>query len=264
MRALLLGLILLAGTGRAQEAIEVDLALVLAVDVSRSMSPGELAIQRQGYIAALTSQEVLGAIGSGFLGRIGLTYVEWAGASSQRVVADWAVIETAADARLFAARIAAPRPPTMRRTSISGALIFARERLLASPFDAPRWVVDVSGDGPNNHGNPVTVARDWLVGQGITINGLPLMTNEGAGGRWHLDDLDRYYRDCVIGGPGAFVVPVTDWSQFAQAVRRKLVLEISGLAAVGLRPAQAAAGATYDCLIGENIWEQERGRWDLR
>ena len=258
MRALLL-VLLLALPARAEAPVEVDLELVLAVDVSRSMTPGEREIQRQGYSAALTSPEVIGAIQGGFLGRIGLTYVEWAGAEAQRVTVHWTLIETSEDAAAFAARIARAAAPSMRRTSISGALLFARERLADSPFDAPRQVIDVSGDGPNNQGLPVLSARDLLVSEGVTINGLPLMTNEGAGRAWHLPDLDLYYQACVIGGPGAFVVPVYDWSQFAEAVRRKLVLEISGLAARGLRQAQATAPAAYDCLTGEKIWERNRG-----
>jgi hypothetical protein len=261
MRTLLLAL-LLALPARAEVPIEVDLELVLAVDVSRSMSPGEREIQRQGYAVALTSPEVIGAIRGGFLGRIGLTYLEWAGTEAQRVIVDWTLIESAEDAIDFAAHIARAVNPGMRRTSISGALLFARARFADSPFEAPRQVVDVSGDGPNNQGLPVLTARDLLVSEGVTINGLPLMTNEGAGSAWYLPDLDLYYHACVIGGPGAFVVPVYDWSQFASAVRRKLVLEISGLAASGLRAAQAATPAAYDCLIGEKIWEQNRG-WGI-
>lgn len=261
MRALLFAL-LLALPARGEEPVEFDLELVLAVDVSRSMSPGEREIQRQGYAAALASPEVIGAIRGGFLGRIGLTYLEWAGAEAQRVTVEWTLIETPEDAADFAARIARAVNPGMRRTSISGALLFARARLAESPFVAPRQVIDVSGDGPNNHGLPVLSARDLLLSQGVTINGLPLMTNEGAGSAWYLPDLDLYYHSCVTGGPGAFVVPVYDWSQFASAVRRKLVLEISGLAAIGLRPAQAAAPAAYDCMIGEKIWERNRG-WGI-
>jgi hypothetical protein len=261
MRTLFLAL-LLALPARAEAPVEVDLELVLAVDVSRSMSPGELEIQRQGYATALVSPEVTGAIRNGFLGRIGVIYLEWAGSNAHRVIADWTLIESPADADAFAARIARSVNPSMRRTSISGALLFARERLEDSPFEAPRQVIDVSGDGPNNQGHPVLAARDLLVSEGVTINGLPLMTNEGFGGAWYLPDLDLYYQACVIGGPGAFVVPVYDWSQFASAVRRKLVLEISGLAASGLRPAQAAAPTAYDCLIGEKIWER-RGTFDI-
>lgn len=258
MRALFLAL-LLALTTRAEAQIEVDLELVLAVDASRSMSPGERDLQRQGYAAALTAPEVIGAIRGGFLGRIGLTYVEWAGAGANRVIVDWTLIETPQDAAAFAAGITRAVAPGMRRTSISGALLFARARLGQSPFAAPRRVIDISGDGPNNQGLPVLAARDLLVSEGVTINGLPLMTSEGAGGAWQLPDLDLYYQACVIGGPGAFVVPVRDWSQFAAAVRRKLVLEISGLAERGLRRAQAAAPTSYDCLIGEKIWERRRG-----
>lgn len=266
MRRLALALILcLAAPAAAQEAapVEVDLQLVLAVDVSRSMSPRELEIQRRGYAEALTSSEVLGTIRAGPLGRIALTYVEWAGDSAHRVVVDWTLVASEADARAVAARITGAERLNMRRTSISGALTFAHLRLGLSPFAGWRQVIDISGDGPNNQGRPVLAARDDVLAAGVTINGLPLMTRDGAGGQWQLDDLDLYYRDCVIGGPGAFVIPVRDWSEFPGAVRRKLVLEISGLAAAGLHQAQLAVpGPGYDCLIGERIRERERLYWN--
>jgi hypothetical protein len=243
---------------------EVDLLLVLAVDVSRSISPAELDLQRRGYAEALTSRDVLGAIGGGFLGRIGLSYLEWAGDGTQRLVVDWTLIETPDQAAEFADALLLSDGPTMRRTSISGALIAGREQLRLSPFTAMRQVIDVSGDGPNNQGLPVTEARDAVVADGITVNGLPLMTRDGMGSAWHLDDLDRYYAACVIGGPGAFVVPVRDWTEFAEAVRRKLVLEISGLAAIGLTHAQAAAAAGYDCLVGEKIWQRNMRDWEFQ
>ncbi len=266
LRALVLALVLAALPARAQDRPEVDLALILAVDVSRSMSADELELQRRGYAAALNSRDVMVAITSGYLGRIGLAYVEWAGEGSQRLTVGWTMIETPADAAAFADRIAAGST-TMRRTSISGALLFAEGLFADSPFTALRQVVDISGDGPNNQGPPVIEMRDRLVAGGITINGLPLMTAEGAVGSWNIADLDRYYEACVIGGPGAFVLPVRDWAEFAGAVRRKLVLEISGLAAAGLKPAQmsgqSSPAAGYDCLVGERIWEQRRG-WDFR
>ncbi len=251
-------------TPPAAAETEVDIELVLAVDVSRSMSPYELEIQRRGYAEALTSDEVLGAIGEGFLGRIALTYVEWAGSGSTRTIVDWTLIETREDARAFAERLTAEFRPSLRRTSISGALLFSARLFDDNGFTAFRRVIDVSGDGPNNHGGPVLDARDRTVAEGIVINGLPLMTRDGFGGMWHLDDLDQYYLNCVIGGPGAFVIPVYDWSQFAAAVRRKLVLEIAGLPP-RIVPAQMAAPSTYDCLIGEKIWERNRGRmnWSL-
>lgn len=258
-RLLILILLALPVPGALADEVEVDLKLVLAADISRSMSVADLTTQRQGYAAALTSPEVLAAVRGGFLGRIALTYVEWSGADWQRVVVDWTLVESEADARAVADVIAAGTGGTLRRTSISQGLSFARDRLRASRFSAPREVVDISGDGPNNQGPPVTEARDALVAEGVTINGLPIMTTGELDAMWAIDRLDLYYRDCVIGGPGAFVVPVRGWDSFATAVRRKLVLEISGLGASGLRPAQAAAGPPADCLIGEKIWQRRRG-----
>jgi hypothetical protein len=250
-------------------AIEVDVELLLLVDVSRSMSENELEIQRRGYAEALVSSEVLVAINSGMLGSIAVAYVEWAGAFSQRVVQDWAIIRTREDAQAFADVIATNPSAGMRRTSISSALTVGAEYFDANNFAGLRRVIDVSGDGPNNDGRPVMMARDAVVAQGITINGLPLMTRDDQFGRWNIDALDQYYRDCVIGGSGAFVVPVLDWSEFAAAVRKKLVLEIAGHMPeqtphriehdTGARvvPAQG-----YDCLIGEKIWEQYRNSWE--
>jgi hypothetical protein len=258
LSAVILAFLILALPERARASVEVDLELVLAVDISRSMSPRELAIQRRGYVEALRSPEVLGAIRRGLLGRIGLTYVEWAGVGTQRVVMDWTMIASEADALAFADAVEAAPTLSLRRTSISGVLEFAGEHLAASPFTSWRQVVDVSGDGPNNHGGPVVDARDALVARGVTINGLPLMTRDGTGNAWHLDDLDVYYANCVIGGAGAFVVPVLDWMQFAAAVRRKMVLEISGSPPDRLRPAQFEPADGYDCMIGERIWQQNQ------
>ena len=160
----------------------------------------------------------------------------------------------------------------MQRTSISGALDFAATRFAGNGYDGLRRVIDVSGDGPNNQGRPVTQARDDAVAQGIVINGLPLMTREGLGAQWHLDDLDVYYRECVIGGPTAFMLPVLAWEHFQQAVRNKLVLELAGAwperAAHGEGLPEAgpallpAAASGYDCLIGEKIWDNLYGDWN--
>lgn len=262
MRALAFLLALFAFAPPAAAESEVDVELVLAVDVSRSMSPFELEIQRRGYAEALTSDEVLAAISQGFIGQIGLTYVEWAGTGSKRVVVDWTVIATREDAERVAGILTSTFSPTLRRTSISGALDYASRLFDGNGLTSFRRVIDVSGDGPNNQGRPVTAVRDEVLAQGIVINGLPLMTRDGVGGMWHLDDLDQYYLNCVIGGPGAFVIPVYDWSQFAAAVRRKLVLEIAGLPTRAI-PAQYAPPSAYDCLVGEKIWERNRSDWDL-
>ncbi|WP_299591752.1 DUF1194 domain-containing protein [uncultured Tateyamaria sp.] len=256
MRWLLVFLVCFGSVVHAQEQIEVDVELFLAVDVSRSMQPYELEIQRRGYAAALQAAEVQAAITSGFLGRIAITYVEWAGTHDQRIIVPWTVLATPEDAVAIAGQITAHFDDAMRRTSISGALMHAAESIDRNAFDGLRRVIDVSGDGPNNMGRPVTLARDAVLARGITINGLPLMTqDDGFTSRWNIPDLDAYYTACVIGGTGAFVVPVADWAEFEDAVRRKLVLEIAGQPA---RLWRAQATAPYNCLIGEEIWERNR------
>lgn len=258
----LLLLVPLAAPAWEQDGTEVDLELVLAVDVSRSMSPDELEVQRRGYAEALRSREVVEAITAGMIGRIAVTYIEWAGEYAQRSTVDWTLIEGAADAKAFAARIGAHVVPGMRRTSISGALLYAVDSFEDNGFHGLRRVVDISGDGPNNQGRPVYMARDRALAQGITINGLPLMTPEDQLAIWDIADLDVYYEDCVVGGPGAFVLPVHGWAQFPDAVKRKLVLEIAGLTpAAPERLWRAQSRAEADCMIGEKIWERYRGYW---
>lgn len=247
MRVFAILLLALASPALAEE---VDVELALMVDVSRSMSPSELEIQRRGYAAALASDEVTGAIRSGLIGAIAVTYIEWAGWGSQRVIVDWTRLSTQADAQAVADRLTAQFDAGLRRTSISGALTYAARSIEENDFDGLRTVIDVSGDGPNNQGRPVLRARDAVLAAGHVVNGLPLMTESGDGAPWHIEDLDDYYRACVIGGPGAFVIPVYDWQEFALAVRRKLVLEIAGEV-----PAEAPA-RPYDCLVGEKIWER--------
>lgn len=273
MRSSIAGLCVASSLCVAASAAEpVDVELVLAVDVSLSMSPTELAIQRDGYAAALTHDDVLSAIASGMHGRIAVAYFEWAGATSHHIIVPWTVIETRADAERVAAQLGAQVPNSARRTSISGALGFAVDLFAESGFAGMRRVIDISGDGPNNQGPPVTAARDAVVAQGIVINGLPLMTTGGLASTFDVGDLDRYYTDCVIGGPGAFMVPVNDWSQFREAVRRKLVLELAAAPPVekaagsrGTPPVvHAQAGQGYDCLIGEKLWRNRSWMWEQR
>ncbi|MEM9048719.1 MAG: DUF1194 domain-containing protein [Pseudomonadota bacterium] len=261
-----MGLILGVQTASAEtyaEPMEVDVELVLAVDVSRSMSPRELEIQRRGYAEALSSDEVIRVIETGMLGRVAIIYMEWAGTYSQRVIVDWTLVDGPASARSFAEKLTANFDPALRRTSISGGLGFAAKLFTDNGFEGLRQVIDVSGDGPNNQGEPVVPTRDAVLAQGIVINGLPLMTREGMGSQWHLDDLDDYYRECVIGGPMAFVIPVLDWDEFAAAVKRKLVLELAGRAPPVTPELIQASDARegYDCLIGEKIWERLRQDW---
>jgi hypothetical protein len=245
---------------RAQDlAVEVDLELFLAVDVSRSMNAVELDIQRRGYAAALTSPDVMNAIQSGMLGRVALTYVEWAGDQSQRVIVPWTLVRNEAEARTVANTITAVFDDSLRRTSISGAIDYAVRDFEGNGYQGLRRVIDISGDGPNNQGRPVLDARKDALDKRITINGLPLMTEDALSSLWGIPDLDAYYKSCVIGGPGAFMIPVEGWPQFPDAVRRKLVLEIANL--VPTTPARiikAQASAPYDCLAGEKLWERNR------
>lgn len=259
----------LAPVSLADEPVDVE--LVLAVDVSLSMSADELEIQRRGYAAALTHDHVLQAIAAGAYGRIAVTYVEWAGTNSQHVIVPWTVISTRADAEQVVARLSAQPPNSARRTSISGALEFGADLFAESGFQGTKRVIDISGDGPNNQGAPVDIIRDEVVKQGIVINGLPLMTRGGFTSAYDVNDLDRYYSDCVIGGPGAFMVPVNDWTQFPEAIRRKLVLELAGPASP--RPVDQAdrppvvlaqAEQASDCLVGEKMWRNRNWMLDSR
>ncbi len=262
MRLILTFLMFLSANMAAAKDIEVDLQLFLAVDVSRSMTERELEIQRRGYVEALTSPEVIKAVQRGYLGRIALTYVEWASAGAQRIIVDWTLIETAADLRNFADQLTVRLEDGLKRTSISSVIDYAAKDFDRNGFISLRKVIDISGDGPNNAGVPVLQARDDAVDKGIIINGLPLMTKEGQDLKWHLPNLDRYYEACVIGGPGSFVVPVTDWAQFPAAVRRKLVQEMSDAP----RPIPAAFHigpiSPTDCNIGEHILREMRDFYD--
>ena len=225
--ATLFALVLPMRQGWAQEAAtEVDLALVLAVDVSLSMDPEEQRVQREGYVAAFRSEAVQSAIRQGLIGRIAVTYVEWAGVGSRYVVVPWTVVSTATDAEGFADQLMRARPKRAIWTSISAALDFSVGLLRDAKVEATRRVIDVSGDGPNNQGREITQARDDAVAAGIVINGLPLMISAPTG-PYDIPDLDLYYRDCVIGGPGAFMVPVREVAEFATAIRTKIVREVA-------------------------------------
>lgn len=263
MRHLLALITLLFATTATADDIEVDLQLFLAVDVSRSMTERELEIQRRGYVEALTSPEVIKAVQRGYLGRIALTYVEWASAGAQRIIVDWTLIDSAADLRNFADQLTVRLEDGLKRTSISSVIDYAARDIERNGFTSLRKVIDISGDGPNNAGVPVHQARDDAVAKGIVINGLPLMTKEGQDLKWHLPNLDRYYEACVIGGPGSFVVPVTDWAQFPAAVRRKLVQEMSDTDPQ-ITPAafHIERISPTDCNIGEHILREMRDFYD--
>jgi hypothetical protein len=243
----------------AQGDTEVDIELVLAVDVSYSMDPDEQALQRDGYVAALRSREFLDALKHGAHGRIAVTYVEWAGVTDQTILMPWRLIDGSESAVAVADEIA--RAPYRRayRTSISGALTFAAAQFANSGYHGIRRVIDVSGDGANNQGPPVVVIRDEVVAQGITINGLPIMLKQPAPGSIDIDNLDVYYEDCVMGGPGAFVVPIKEPEQFKEATRTKLVLEIAGREQRSLLMPVSGEAPRISCTIGERLWQQRWG-----
>jgi hypothetical protein len=239
-------------------AMPVDVELVLAVDVSYSMDPEEQALQREGYITGITSREFMQALRHGMNGKVAVTYFEWAGPFDQKIVVPWRLIDGPESADAFANEIA--RAPYRRasRTSISGALNFAKPLFEGSGYRGIRRVIDVSGDGSNNSGPLVTLVRDDVVASGITINGLPIMLKRPNSFTMDLEHLDVYYEDCVIGGPGAFVIPIRERDQFKEAIRTKLVLEVAGRTPE--RPVIPAQGRAprISCTIGEQMW---RERW---
>ncbi|HZP71151.1 MAG TPA: DUF1194 domain-containing protein [Pseudolabrys sp.] len=239
-------------------AVPVDVELVIAVDVSYSMDPDEQALQREGYVEALTSKEFLQALRQGAHGKIAVTYFEWAGQSDQKILMPWRLIDGPESADAVAAEIA--RAPYRRasRTSISGALRFAKPLFDDSGYKGLRRVIDVSGDGANNAGPLVEITRDDVLAAGITINGLPIMLKRPYTGTMDIANLDEYYEDCVIGGPGAFVIPIREREKFIEATRTKLVLEIAGRQPEP-RIVPAASRGRISCTIGERMWQERWG-----
>jgi len=228
-RALLAALPALAAVRAARAAAEpVDVLLVLAVDVSRSIDEDEARLQREGFRNAMIDPRVVSAIRSGTLGAIAVCYLEWSSADYQRIVIPWTKIDgPAAAARWSEALAAAPRV-SMNWTSISGAIEASMRAINDAPFEGTRRVIDISGDGVNNSGGPVTLYRDLAVDAGITINGLPILNDRSPFGRPQNMTLDQYFQEFVIGGPGAFVIAADDFEAFQTAVLRKLIREISG------------------------------------
>jgi hypothetical protein len=197
-----------------------DLVLVLMVDTSGSVNQRRFELQRRGYADAFRSKQVLNAIRSGSTGSIAVTMVQWTGPGMQELAVPWTLIKDETSASAFANAIeAAPRRLFGGGTSISGAIDHAMLILPNAPYRGLKRVIDVSGDGSNNRGRDVREARDEAVRSGVVINGLPIVALEY--------DLDKYYTDNVIGGPGAFIVPASSYENFAQAIARKLVLEIA-------------------------------------
>jgi hypothetical protein len=270
--AFLLSAALLAGLllNRVHAQDMVDLELILAVDVSMSMGENERVIQRDGYAQAFREPIIIDAITGGHYGAIAVAYLEWAGSRHAELRIPWTHIDSRDGALGFADIIA--NLPLLRvdRTSISNALSHAGRAIIGNRWEGARRVIDISGDGPNNQGEPVVPVRDKLVDSGIVINGLPLMVESNFIG-FNIDNLDRYYEECVTGGPGSFVIPVYEWQHFADAVKRKLYLEIAGLSPAHLpeksiQPVSAEADNTHsqvDCQIGERKWREFRERFNF-
>jgi hypothetical protein len=238
----------------------VDLELVIAVDVSYSMDLDELAVQREGYAQAIVSKEFLQAMRSGPNSKVAVTYFEWSASSDQKIIIPWRVIDGPESADAVANEIM--KTPVRRgsRTSISGAIKFALPLFEENPYRGLRRVIDISGDGPNNNGEPVTGARDAALEKGIIVNGLPIMVKDPSFSTMDIDDLDLYYEDCVIGGPGSFVVSIKDRDNFKEAIRTKLILEVAGRTPEDRFVPVAEKEPRVPCLIGEKLWQDRWGR----
>jgi Protein of unknown function (DUF1194) len=238
----------------------VDVELILATDVSYSMDMDELAIQREGYAQAIISKEFLQALKALPNGKIAVTYFEWAASSDQKIIIPWRLIDGPETADAVANEIMKTPVRRASRTSISGAIYFAMPLFDEDPYHGLRRVIDISGDGPNNNGAPVVGARDEALSKGITINGLPIMVKEPSYSTMDIDNLDIYYEDCVIGGPGSFVVSIKDRDKFKEAIRTKLLLEVAGRTPEPRVVPVADREPRVSCLIGEKIWQDRWGR----
>ncbi len=239
---------------------DVDVELVLATDISYSMDMDELAIQREGYAQAIVSKEFLQALKALPNGKVAITYFEWAASSDQKIIIPWRLIDGPETADAVANEIMKTPVRRASRTSISGAIYFALPLFDQNPYHGLRRVIDISGDGPNNNGSPVLGARDEALSKGIVINGLPIMVKEPSYSTMDIDNLDWYYEDCVIGGPGSFVVSIKDRDKFKEAIRTKLLLEVAGKEPERRIVPVADKEPRVSCLIGEKIWQDRWGR----
>jgi hypothetical protein len=223
----------------------VDLELVIMTDASGSIDRREAALQRQGIAAAFRSAEVVRAIQNGTMGRIAVAYVDWAAEYYNTVVVDWTIISDKASADAFAGKLLATPLNFFDGTAIGGAMYFGAELIGSNAIEGTRRTIDISGDGPDNQGTQPSIARTEIVARGITINGLPIVTNQYGGGEWgaYYGDLFNFYRSCVIAGRGSFAIAAQGFDDFANAVRRKLVLEISDLTPVEPQSARVMRAA---------------------
>jgi hypothetical protein len=231
MATILAAVLMLASTLVARAAEEVDLLLVFSSDVSRSIDAPKFKLQRDGYAAAITDPRVIQAITSGALGKIAVSLVEWSGVGAQKIVIDWMVIKDEATAKDFSAQVVEAPRAFADRTAISGGIDFAMAQLARAPFESNRRTIDVSGDGTNNSGRDVAQARDEAVRQGVTVNGLVILSDQPQS--WNADHtnppggLENYYRNNVMGGTGSFVMVAENFNSFGQAILNKLIAEIA-------------------------------------
>lgn len=226
----LIALLLLALPAAAQERKEVDLALVLAIDISGSIDPDEAKLQRQGYVEAFSDPVIVKAILGGNHGRIAVAYFEWSDAWIQKLLVDWTLLDSEAAIAAFAKRLEDAPITISRRTSISGAIRYAIPMYKGSPYEADRKVLDISGDGSNNDGGLVTEVRHDALKERIIINGLPIMNGRpNPFGFPAEDDLDKYYLHCVTGGPRSFVEVARSFEDFPRAIRKKLLQEVADI-----------------------------------
>jgi hypothetical protein len=240
-------------------ATAVDAEVELAVDVSYSMDPDEQHLQREGYVQALTSREFMETLKAGVNGRIAITYFEWANVGDQKILVPWRLIDGPETAGAVAAELSHAPYRRASRTSISGALMFAQPLFDSSGYQGIHRIIDVSGDGANNNGPPVTFIRDQVLARGVTINGLPIMLKKPNVLTMDIENLDVYYEDCVIGGPGSFVIPIKEREKFTEAIRTKLVQEVAGReSAARIVPAISSA-PRISCTIGERMWQERWG-----
>jgi hypothetical protein len=241
-------------SAQARDDLAVDIELVLAVDVSASMDLDELRLQRQGYIAAFRAPEVIAQIESLPLGRIAVAYFEWGDQDTQNILVPWTLVKDEMGAEQVAAELEAAPLASAFGTSIGGALTFASAMFQDNGFAGQRRTIDISGDGPNTAGPPVVAARDAVLARGVTINGLPIMIRLGwSGGLYSTAGLDLFYEDCVIGGPGSFIVIVKSRALFAEAIKRKLIMEmLSAKKERQILPiGDTRRSFRIDCLVGE-------------
>jgi hypothetical protein len=224
------------------------------------MDLDELAVQREGYAQAIVSKEFLQALKAGPNSKISVTYFEWSASTDQKIIIPWRVIDGPETAGAVADEIMNTPVRRGSRTSISGAIAFAMPLFDHDPYHGLRRVIDISGDGPNNNGPPVTPVRDEALSKGIVINGLPVMVKEPSYATMDIENLDWYYEDCVIGGPGSFVVPIKGRENFKEAIHAKLIREVAGRTPE--RPVRPTAEKEprVSCTIGEKLWQDRWGR----